>query len=264
MSVYQKEHPEFLKESIESMLNQTIRTNDFVIVCDGKLTKELDYVLNYYLTSYGNLFQIIRLKQNVGLGEALNIGMSYCKNELIARMDSDDISLPDRCEKQLNIFKNMQVDIVGGAVNEFETSLENVEAKRTTPQTSEEIYQYSKKRNPFNHPSVMFRKEAVSAAGSYQPFPYFEDYYLWVRMLNHNYKGYNIPETILYMRTGHEFFERRGGIPYIKYLWKFKRKLREMKYTTKAEFLVSTFPRVIVSLMPNKIRILFYKKLLRK
>ena len=167
MSVYYKENPEWLRQSIESMLNQTIITNDFVIIKDGKLTNELDDVISEYYEKYPDIFHIIELESNVGLGSALAIGVEECKNELIARMDSDDISIKDRCERQLKKFgEQPELDIVGSSVAEFIDDTDNIQAYRILPETDEEIKEFARRRNPFGHPSVMLRKSKVSSIGS--------------------------------------------------------------------------------------------------
>ncbi len=263
MSVYEKEKSDYLRSSIDSVFNQTVVTDDFVIVCDGPLTEELDNVLAEYEKAY-EAVHIVRLHENKGLGVALNVGLKHCRNELVARMDSDDICMEDRFEKQLQIFELMEVDIVGGAITEFEGTIENPIANRVLPHRHDEIVAFSKKRNPFNHPSVMFRKSSVEAAGGYQDFPYFEDYYLWVRMLANGAKGYNISEPILYMRAGDDLYKRRGGRAYVKHMLDYRKTIHEMGYTNKIEYLESTVPHAVVGMMPNKMREIFYKKVLRK
>lgn len=160
MSVYAKENPEYLRESIESIWNQTVKTNDFWVVCDGPLTKELDAVLEENQKAHKEVFHLLRLKENVGLGRALNEGLKCCKNEAVARMDSDDIACKDRCEKQLRVLEE-GIDIVSGTVVEFEKDILHCKAKRTLPLSKEEILKFAGRRNPFNHPCVMYRKEAV-------------------------------------------------------------------------------------------------------
>ena len=169
MSVYAKENPEYLRESIESIWNQTVKTNDFWVVCDGTLTKELDAVLEENQKAHKEVFHLLRLKENVGLGRALNEGLKCCKNEAVARMDSDDIACKDRCEKQLRVLEE-GIDIVSGTVVEFEKDILHCKAKRTLPLSKEEILKFAGRRNPFNHPCVMYRKEAVEKAGGYQHF----------------------------------------------------------------------------------------------
>lgn len=213
MSVYYKEQPQYLKDSIQSMIDQTVTSNDFVLVCDGKLSDELNEVIDLFNTEYQGEFNVIRLPENRGQGYALNVGLSHCKNSLIARMDSDDIAYPSRCELQLKCFNN-DVDIVSAAVEEFLNDINNIVATRVLPETHEEILKFSKRRNPFNHPCVMFRKEAVLKAGNYQDFYLYEDYYLWMRMLKIGAIGYNIQLPLLYMRAGKDMYKRRGGYKY--------------------------------------------------
>lgn len=184
MSVYHKEKPEYLNQAIESIQTQTISTNDFVLVCDGPLNEQLDGVIATKQQEMGDTLNVVRLAKNGGLGNALNEGIKYCKNELVARMDSDDIAYPDRCEKQIAVFNtHSEVSICSGIVEEFTTDPNTVDTKRVPPETNAEIVEFAKKRNPFNHPCVMYKKSAVGAVGSYQDFYLLEDYYLWLRML---------------------------------------------------------------------------------
>lgn len=179
------------------MFNQTIPPDDFVLVCDGELGNDLNEIISQFEISHPGIFNVVRLEKCGGLGNALNVGMKYCKYELIARMDSDDISLPDRCCLQLAKFdEDKELDIVSGTVLEFWNSVDNIRTKRELPANNEEIYEYAKKRSPFNHAAVMFKKSVVKAAGGYQDFPFFEDYYLWLRMLRNNVKAYNVKQPI--------------------------------------------------------------------
>ena len=168
MSVCHKEKPEYLKEAIESMLSQTVKSNDFVIVCDGPLTKELYDVIEFYEKDKSNYIRRIQLEKNMGLGKALNIGLENCKNELVARMDSDDISVNNRIELQLKEFeKNSELVLCGTNISEFYESIDNIIGSRNVPSEYVQIIEFSKKRNPFNHPSVMFKKNIVKEVGSY-------------------------------------------------------------------------------------------------
>jgi len=163
MSVYFKEKPNYFKECLESILNQTIVPSEIVLVKDGKLTKELECVIGEYVSKYDNLFKIIELEENKGLGIALQIGLLNCKYDIIARMDTDDICLPDRFEKQLKILKERKdVSVVGSWIGEFEDHYKNINTLRKTPLTFDEIYSLAKKKNPLNHMTVMFRKKLFS------------------------------------------------------------------------------------------------------
>ena len=156
MSVYHKEKPEYLKQAIESIQAQTLPTDDFVLVCDGPLNDALDGVIAAKQQEMGATLNIVRLAQNSGLGNALNEGIKHCKNELVARMDSDDIAYPNRCEKQVAVFNaHPEVSICSGIVEEFTTNPGIVDTKRVPPETNAEIIEFAKNRNPFNHPCVM-------------------------------------------------------------------------------------------------------------
>lgn len=264
MSVYVKEKPEYLKEAIDSILNQTVRTDDFVIVCDGPLNEGLNKVIAEYVTTYSGLFNVYRLERNMGLAKALNHGILQCKNEIIARMDSDDVSAPDRIEEQINAMRKHQADIVGSNIVEFTGDISNTKNSRVVPKENGEIIQFAKKRSPFNHPSVIYKKSSVIKAGLYEDYRYFEDYNLWVTMLHMGMKGYNVQKNLLYMRAGEDMYKRRGGIFYAKCIFKFKNHLRKIGFISLPSFLIDTIVRICVSLVPNGMRVMVYKKILRK
>lgn len=264
MSVYKKENPLYLDESISSILSQTALTNDFVLVCDGPLTDELDSVIEKYTNKYPELFQIVRLEKNMGLGNALNKGMTFCKNELVARMDSDDIALPERCMRQIEQFeKDGKLDIVSGTVLEFVGSTDNIISKKSLPETNEEIRRYARKRCPFNHPVVMYKKSSVQKAGGYLDFPLFEDYYLWVRMLAGGVRAYNIEEPLAFMRSGEDMYSRRGGFGYLKKVVKFRTYMLKNHYCGFTDYAVALGGQILVCLMPVKLRMKLYTKMLR-
>ena len=265
MSVYDRERPEFLYESMESILKQTLPTNDFVLVCDGLLNAGLDAVIQQMQDRFGAVLNVVRLEKNSGLGNALNIGLRYCKNELVARMDSDDISYPERCERQVRVFRQFpELSVCSGAVEEFSSSVEQVEARRVPPETQEEIIRFARRRNPFNHPCVMYRKSAVEAVGSYQDFYLLEDYYLWIRLLLRGYKGYNIQSPILHMRAGSGMYRRRAGKKYAQSQRKLFRYMYEQGFITAGQYVRSCVVRSCSSLAPNWLRSRAFKLILRK
>lgn len=265
MSVYYKENPEFLKQSIESMLEQTVITNDFCLVKDGQLSEELEMVISEYCEKYPDIFNVVELKENLGLGSALAIGIKKCKNELIARMDSDDISSKDRCEKQLKKFQEDEnLDIVGSNIAEFVDNIKNIQAYRILPENDKEIKKYARRRNPFGHPSVMLKKSKVLEAGNYRSYYLVEDYDLWIRMIEKNAKCYNFQDVLVYMRISEDFYKRRGGIKYLKSILKFKKEQYKKGFFSKTDYIISAGTHIVICLMPNFIRGLFYKKILRK
>lgn len=265
MSVYYKENSEYLKQAIESIQAQTFPTDDFVLVCDGPLNQELDSVIKKKQQEMKNILNVVRLKKNAGLGNALNKGIQQCKNELVARMDSDDISYPDRCEKQLMVFNTYpEISVCSGIVEEFATNPKVVESRRVPPETQEEIREFAKVRNPFNHPCVMYKKPDVEAVGSYKDFYLLEDYYLWVRMIMAGYQGYNLQEPLLHMRAGTDMYMRRGGLKYAKTQEKLFRFMKNNGFISKGQYIKNYVIRGESSLAPNWLRKFVFEKVLRK
>lgn len=265
MSVYYKENSEYLKQAIESIQAQTFPTDDFVLVCDGPLNQELDSVIKKKQQEMKNILNVVRLKKNAGLGNALNKGIQQCKNELVARMDSDDISYPDRCEKQLMVFNTYpEISVCSGIVEEFATNPKVVESRRVPPETQEEIREFAKVRNPFNHPCVMYKKPDVEAVGSYKDFYLLEDYYLWVRMIMAGYQGYNLQEPLLHMRAGTDMYMRRGGLKYAKTQEKLFRFMKNNGFISKGQYIKNCVIRGESSLAPNWLRRFVFEKVLRK
>lgn len=210
MSVYSKEKPEYLRASIESMLSQTIPPDQFVLVKDGPLTAELDQVIDKFVQDNQGLFTIVELKENRGLGIALDEGMKYCKNGLVARMDSDDISLPDRCEKQLRVFdENPVLSIISGNIGEFEDSSEHIVSYRVVPEHNDAIKKRMRTRSAFNHPAVMYKKSEVIRCGGYGTLRRKQDHVLFSHMMNSGCIGYNIQDVLLLFRTDRESIRRK-------------------------------------------------------
>ncbi|MGI1988474.1 glycosyltransferase [Shewanella glacialipiscicola] len=212
MSLYHKERSSFLNECLQSIEAQSISPTEIVIVEDGCLTKSLYDTLDFWEAR----LPIVRvhLSENLGLGKALNEGIKYCKTDFVARMDTDDICDPLRFEKQLSKIVSVDADVCGSWVSEFETNKEFISAYRKPPETHEEIVATSKFKNPLNHPSVMYRKSAVIDVGGYDDILFFEDYHLWLKLINQGYKFYNIQEPLVSMRAGLGQLSRRGGFAY--------------------------------------------------
>ncbi|WP_135553787.1 glycosyltransferase [Paenibacillus cymbidii] len=265
MSVYIKEQPQYLKQSIDSMLNQTVFPDEIVIVKDGPLTEQLDSVLDGYASAYPSLFKIITNEQQLGLGMSLSTGLNHCKNELVARMDTDDISLPERCEKQLKEFqKNKEISLIGGTISEFIDIETNIIGRRIVPTRDNEIKAYLKKRCPFNHVSVMFKKNEVIKAGSYCDWYCNEDYYLWIRMYEYGSKFANLAETLVYVRVGPDMYKRRGGKRYYKSEKELQKYMYKKKIISYKQYLWNSWIRFIFQvLVPNSIRGYLFKKLAR-
>ena len=259
MSVYDAESAVNLRKSIESVLMQDLAPKEFVLVVDGPVSISLEEVIN----SFPSL-KTVRLPVNSGLGEALNIGLQAVTGDIVARMDSDDIAFPARMRKQfLKISEGL--DIVSAPVLEFSDEITEITGRRDLPVTSEEIREFSKKRNPFNHPCVMFRKSAVLSAGGYSSdYPLFEDYDLWVRMLMNGAKAENLSEPLLYMRSGEGMYLRRGGREYARTMLDFHKSLLDRGWTTKKDFITGALPHALVCECPEFIRRAVYRRLHQK
>ena len=233
--------------------------------CDGPLNDALDAVIAKKQREMGETLNVVRLSKNGGLGNALNEGIKHCKNELVARMDSDDIAYQNRCEKQIAVFyTHPEVSVCSGIVEEFTSTPDVVDAKRVPPEAHEEIVEFAKKRNPFNHPCVMYKKSAVEAVGSYQDFYLLEDYYLWLRMLMAGYQGYNIQEPLLHMRAGSDMYLRRAGWKYAKTQARLFKFMKSQGFIGEGQYIKSCVIRSGSALAPNWLRKLMFEKVLRK
>lgn len=266
MSLYIKENPQYFRAALDSMIQQTVMPDEIVIVEDGPLTKDLYETLDEYENRYIDLIKRVKNETNLGLGKALNAGLKECRNDLVARMDTDDISKLDRCEKQLKVFmENPELSIVGTGIAEFEDAVDNIISIRSVPVGKEKISSYIKKRCPLNHMSVIFRKVDVEKVGGYQDWHYNEDYYLWIRMYEANMTFDNISENLVDVRVGKEMYQRRGGWKYFKSeakLQKYMYKHKVIGFFTYCSNVVKRF--IVQILLPNKLRGWVYKKFARK
>ena len=263
MSLYIKEKPHYVEECFQSLLRQTVKADEWVVVEDGPLTPELYAVLDKYEKEYPGLIKRLPFAENRGLGMALQSGVPECTYDLIARMDTDDICREDRFEKQLADFeKDPDLDIIGSNIDEFEDTPDTIVAKRTVPLTDAEIKKYQKKRDGFNHMTVMYKKKAVLDAGNYQSCPLMEDTYLWVRMMKNGVKCKNIGEPLVYARIGKDMFNRRGGWAYFKKYKAAFKKVYETGYISWFDYASVITIQFCVALVPQKLRGWIFKKML--
>jgi glycosyltransferase involved in cell wall biosynthesis len=263
MSIYHKEKAKYFDRAMQSIWDdQTIKPNEIVLVQDGKLTDELYEAINKWQEKLGDIFKTIPIEQNVGLGDALNIGIKECSHELIARMDTDDICSSDRFKKQLKIFEKSDIDVCSSWVGEFDSDEKIIVSYRKLPMYHDEIFDFAKKRNPINHPAVMYKKSAVQNAGGYKKMMWFEDYYLWVRMILNGATFYNIQEPLVNMRAGYGQLERRSGLKYAIEEFNFLNKLKSINFLSSIQFIQNVFVRFITRILPLYIiKIIIYRKL---
>lgn len=260
MSLYQGEKPEYLRQALDSMMAQTYLPSEIVIVKDGLLPDELNAVLNEYQSKYANVMRIVGYSDNRGLGKALNYGIDICKNEYIARMDTDDISKPERCEKELLfLLSNPPICGVGSWVDEFEGDPTNVISTRRVPIEQKDIYKFCKRRNPFNHPSMMYKKSAVTSVGGYSSLRYGQDYDLFGRLLINGYLLSNIPESLLYFRTGSNAIRRRKNKQSIKCYIDTVKYFNKMHYSSVFDVLYVEISQMLLYILPETIVKRIYK-----
>lgn len=264
LSVYKNEKPKYLKKAIESIyFEQTLKPVEIVLVQDGPLTIELYDIIKALKIKLGDILKIVELEKNSGLGVALNRGILECENELVARMDTDDIAYPDRFEKQIKyMIENSNIDVLGSYMTEFVDSTENVICIKDAP--IKNIENYMKYRDPVNHPTVILKKSKVLEAGNYQEILLNEDSYLWRRMLVKGAQFYNLPESLLYFRVTNDTYKRRGGMKYIKAEWILQKKYLKLGVINKKEFVINIILKTIVRIVPNEIRKIVYLHLLRR
>lgn len=265
MSVYGKDDANQFIAAMQSVLNQTIKPSQIVLVVDGPVPQELHNTIEK-LAGTEPILEPIYLPENKGLGNALKVALEHCRHELIARMDSDDIAVPDRFEKQLACFaSNRTLSVVGGAIDEFIDSPDCPIGRRTVPLANKDIKQYLKKRCPLNHVTVMFKKSDVMACGGYIDWFWNEDYYLWIRMAENGAVFYNLPDVLVKVRVGADMYKRRGGYRYFKSEEGLQRYMLKHHYIGLFTYLYNTLIRLVIQvLMPSSLRAFVFKKFARK
>jgi len=265
MSIYHKEKPQYFDRAMQSIWDeQSTKPHEIVLVQDGKLTDDLYIIIQKWKNKLTDVLKVISLEQNIGLGDALNKGIKHCSYELIARMDTDDIALPDRFEKQLKIFEDSDIDICSSWVSEFDSDEKEIVSYRKVPENHDEIVNYFKMRNAINHPAVMYKKSVAEKAGGYKKMMWFEDYYLWTRMILNGAKFYNIQESLVNMRAGYAQLERRSGINYAFSELSFLYKLKQLNYLNYFEFVKNVFLKFPIRVMPKGFIKYIYKTLRNK
>ena len=262
MSVYHRESPEILRQSLASLAAQTVQADEVVIVKDGPLGAELDAVIGAHCGSAPIV--TVELERQMGLGPALHAGLKRCRGDLVARMDSDDICLRDRFQKQLAFMqRNPDADVVGGAIAEFHNDPTKIASIRRMPSSADLLGEIARRRNPLNHMTVVFRKASVLAAGSYQSCPGFEDYDLWARVLMRGGRLYNLNDVLVYVRCGNGMQQRRDGFRYLRQEALLQHRFLKTGFLSKPQFVLNLIVRAPVRLAPLPLRTAFYRQALR-
>lgn len=257
LSLYIKEKPNFLYECLESLENQTVQATEIIIVYDGPITPELGSIVNKYAEKLP--IKIVQLPKNVGMGNAFNEGLKNCSYEWVFRMDTDDICIPERFEKQINFIKqNPDIVLLGSHIAEFNDNIKDLVSYRKVPIGTEAIKRYSLYRSPFNHMTVAYKKKVAIEAGGYKAY-LLEDYNLWLRIIAKGYKVENINDILVYARIGNNMIARRRGVNYIKGEWDLFKLKRELKLQNIFSGFFTFLLRIIPRILPTKILKTIYK-----
>lgn len=265
MAVYREEKPNYLNEALLSIENQTVKPQEIVLVEDGVLTESLNKVIQHHKDLLGDQLKVIEKKKNEGLGLSLSVGARYVDTNWIARMDTDDISINNRFELQLKkIVDNKKLALIGGQVDEFSDNLDNVVGKRYVPTSQAEILNFLKWRNPFNHPTVMIRKDALEAVGGYQGNGKLEDYFLWSKLIIAGYDVENLSEILVHMRVDNGMYGRRGDWQNLKEIIALKKLLRKHKLIGFWEEVFGMFVLIANTIIPEGMRKFLYQHILHK
>jgi len=262
ISVYEKENPRYLDEALCSIWDQqTLKPGQIVLIKDGPLTEELDICINAWKQKLHDILTVVELPENVGLGAALNSGLQQCRYELVARMDSDDISLPKRFEKQITFMENNPDIAASSAVlEEWDETLSKYIGVRTLPLKPEEIKKFAKYRNPLSHPVAILRKSIVQYVGGYPDFRTSQDYALWSLLLINGYKLANLPDTLHKQRAGNGLMNRRG-LDYFRRELKIFEYQHNIAFLNNYEYLQSIVFRFCIRMPPNFIKKFLYRYL---
>lgn len=264
MSVYIKENPIFLKDAIKSIQNQTMKPSEIILVEDGPLTSELYQVLDQIEAESEIPVKRCPLEENQGLGLALRYGVLQCQYDIIARMDTDDIAVPDRFEQQIHLMEQENLDLLGGHIAEFIDNPKEVVSYRRVPTQHADIVTYQRMRSAFNHMTVMFKKNMVLKAGNYEDGLYMEDDLLWLNMIAAGARTGNVDQILCRVRVGAGMFERRGGLRYLNLYRQARQRMLERNQISYIEYAKSVGVQAVVALCPGFVRQFIFVKLLRK
>lgn len=262
LPVYHRDDPVHLRRAVRSVtVDQTLRPAELVLVQDGPVGGRLAEQVDELVGTLPVPVRVVVLPRNVGLARALEAGLAACAHEIVARMDADDVSRPRRFELQVPHVAG-GLDVVGSAIQEFDDDERRPGAVRTPPLTDEEIRRAARIRSPFNHPSVVFRRTAVAAAGGYEDLPYLEDYWLFARMLEAGARALNVPEPLVLYRVGEGAYARRGGRTILLSELDLQRRLRGIGFTSRPQAMRNVAVRGVYRLVPEGARRRLYRALM--
>ena len=264
MLVYFKADPTEFDMAIRSMMEQTLPPDEFVLVCDGPLNAELDAVVKKYEDAYPDIFNVVRIEMKIGIGPCANRGLNECHNEIVVRMDADDIAVPTRCARQIAEFiKDPTLDIVGGYIVEFEEGKEDSGLVREVPLEHDELLKYAQRRIPFNNVTVAMRRSRALAVGGFFSLARGEDYDLYCRMLINGAKGKTLPKVLVRCRVNQDAYARRRQWSHTSSLINVRWQLYRRGFSTFSDFLVMSASHVAIMLLPTSFTKWLYSRHLR-
>lgn len=263
ISVYKNDNPIFFKQAMDSIISQTVKAKHIIITVDGPINKELELVVHEY-EKESNV-EVIWLEINQGLGLAHSKAIEVCPTRYLAIMDSDDISVNNRFEKQMVfLYEHPEVDILGGNIEEFISETGEFAGKRIVPSSDCYIKEYMKKRCPFNHMTVILKVDKVKDVGNYLDWHYNEDYYLWLRMYLGKSVFANLEDILVNVRVGTDMYKRRGGFEYFKSERGIQKFMRNNNIISWSEYIRNIFVRFVLQvLMPNTLRSFVFQRFAR-
>lgn len=260
MSVYGGDDPGYLDAAYRSVVHQQTRPpDDVVLVQDGPVPPELAATIDALVAGSPSPARLLPLDENVGLGPALDLGMAACAHDIVARMDADDIAVPHRFEVQVPVVE-AGADLVGSSLLEFGASADDIVGRRVPPLEPDAIIRYSRFHQPFNHPTIVYRRSMVQAVGGYSSLPLMEDYLLFAKMIQHGARVANIAEPLVLYRVGAGAYARRGGVTLLKSEVSLQRKLRSLGFISRAEFARNVAVRGTYRLVPVGLRKAAYRR----
>ena len=267
ISVYKNDKAADFRTALESITaRQTLKPTEVVLVIDGPVPEGVNIVISDVEAANPGLYKVVRFEQNQGLGIALQKGLEAASYDIVMRMDSDDIAVPDRFEKQYHFMvEHPNVAVCGGQIDEFIDDVDNIVGHRIVPCTNEKIYQYMVSRCAFNHMTVSLRRSIILANGNYQPWHFNEDYYLWIRLMLAKVEFANLPEILIHMRVGRDMYKRRGGRKYYESELGLQKLMLNNGLINRSRYAFNVAVRWVVQVaMPNWLRGFVFQCLFRK
>jgi glycosyltransferase involved in cell wall biosynthesis len=260
LPVYGRDDADHLDRSLRSAVDEQTRPPaEVVIVQDGPVGADLGAVIAAARRSVDVPVTVVELQHNIGLGPALDAGLDACAHDIVARQDADDISLPHRFEVLVPLVEAGD-DLVGSALLEFGQDETDIVGRRTPPTEPGEIARYARFHDPFNHPSVVYRRSSVHAVGGYERLDLMEDYWLFARMIQHGARVRNVAEPLVLYRVGAGAYSRRGGRALLRSEVELQRRMRTTGFTTRSQYVRNIAVRGGYRLVPERARRLAYRR----